>query len=65
MKEPYIDTKEAAKFLALSVRTLRAYISASKAGGRKFPYYQDFPPNGAYYFKVSELELWRFDSKRF
>ncbi len=62
-REPYVGIKAAAEFLSLSKRSLDAYVSESKAGVRRFPYYQD-KPRGRLYFKLSELELWRFDNKK-
>ncbi|MCP4986147.1 MAG: hypothetical protein GY928_08795 [Colwellia sp.] len=62
-REPYVDIKKAAEFLALSVGTLKGYISDTKGGLMRFPYYQD-KPNGKLSFKLSELELWRFDNQK-
>ncbi len=63
-REPYVSVKEAAKFLAISRRSLDHFISETKAGLMRFPYYQD-KPNGRIFFKLSELDLWRFDNKKF
>lgn len=62
-REPFVDIKEAGKFLGLSKGTLKNYISEAKAGIRNFPYYQD-GPNKKLLFKLSELELWRFDNQK-
>lgn len=63
MREPFVDTKEAARFLSLSTRTVKNYISDTKAGLKRFPYYQD-KANGKCFFKLSELELWRLNNKK-
>lgn len=63
MREQFVGIKEAAVFLAVSTRTVKEYVSRSKAGAGKFPYYQDME-RGKYYFKLSELDLWRFDNRR-
>ncbi len=62
-REPYVNIEEAAKYLLLSRRSLDKFISEAKAGVRRFPYYQD-KPNGKLTFKLSELDLWRFDNKK-
>ncbi len=62
-REGYVGIVEAAKFLGLSKNSVRNYISEAKAGVRNFPYYQD-GPNKDYKFKLSELDIWRFDNKK-
>ncbi|GJQ59748.1 MAG: helix-turn-helix domain-containing protein [Candidatus Scalindua sp. AMX11] len=62
-REPYVKIQEAAKFLGLSRRSLDGFVADTKAGIMRFPFYQD-KPNGRLYFKLSELELWRFDNKK-
>ena len=64
MREQFVGIKEASGFLAVSTRTVKQYISDTKAGAGRFPYYQD-RPHGKCYFKLSELDLWRFDNKKY
>ncbi|NOG84172.1 MAG: hypothetical protein HND49_10280 [Planctomycetes bacterium] len=62
-REPFVDIKEAGKFLGIIKGYLKNYISEAKAGIRNFPYYQD-GPNKKLLFKLSEFELWRFDNQK-
>lgn len=60
--ENYVGIKEAAEFLNRSVRTVERKIAETRAGLNNFPYYQDFP-KAPYDFKLSEIQLWKFNHK--
>ncbi|GJQ57414.1 MAG: hypothetical protein SCALA701_02150 [Candidatus Scalindua sp.] len=62
-RESYVGIKEAATFLGLSKSTLKNYISDARSGIGNFPYHQDGPQKKLL-FKLSELELWRFDNQK-
>lgn len=58
--EPYITTKEAAKFLGVCTRTVKMRVAETRAGLNDFPFYQDIHNSGCpLHFKASELEAWR------
>ncbi len=59
-REPYVKFKDALEFMGYSKNTLASRIEAAKAGKSAFPYYQE-GPNFPYHFRLSELELWRWN----
>ena len=60
VKEPYVTSKVAMEFMGYSRNTLDRRILMAKVGKSTFPYYQEYP-NSPYRFRISELELWRFN----